>query len=44
MELMTAQQLLENFLINHPDYWNYYDELKEVQELKKACNNEIVKV
>lgn len=34
---MTAPQLLENFIRNHPDFWNFNEELKEVERLKKAC-------
>jgi len=37
---MRAQQLLKNFLAQHPDYWNFRDEIKEVEKLIKACELE----
>lgn len=37
---MNAQQLLDNFVAQHPDYWNFNNELQEVERLKKKCETE----
>ncbi|WP_430819772.1 hypothetical protein [Carboxylicivirga caseinilyticus] len=34
---MSAEQLLEKFIIEHPDYWEFDEEAKEVARLKELC-------
>lgn len=34
---MNALKLLNEYIDQHPDYWNYQNEVKEVQKLKRAC-------
>ena len=34
---MKPEQLLENYISKHPDYWDFENELKEVARLKKIC-------
>lgn len=34
---MTAEQMLEKYLFEHPDYWEYENEVKEVERLKQLC-------
>ena len=35
---MEAKQQLENYILKHPDYWEFEDEMKEVERLKALCN------
>lgn len=35
---MEAKKLLENYILKHPDYWEFEDEMKEVERLKELCN------
>lgn len=37
---MTAHQLLEKYIANHPDYWDFDEELIEVKKLRNACEIE----
>lgn len=32
---------LEQFIAEHPDYWEFENELKEVERLKLLCTEEV---
>ena len=36
-EIMNAEQVLIKYLMEHPDYWDYENEVKEVERLKRLC-------
>ncbi len=37
---MDAEQLLEKYLLEHPDYWDFENEVKEVERLRSLCDSE----
>lgn len=37
---MSAIQNLETYINQHPDYWEYENERKEVERLAGLCSNE----
>ncbi len=37
---MNAKKLLEEYILKHPEYWEYENEWKEVQRLKDLCQEE----
>ncbi len=37
---MNAKQLLEEYLVQHPDYWEYENEVQEVRKLMALCQQE----
>ncbi len=37
---MDAKQLLKEYISKHPDYWEYENEMREVQRLKDLCIEE----
>ena len=37
---MKSEQILERYLSCHPDYWEYENELKEVERLKSLVQQE----
>lgn len=37
---MTAKQMLEKYISEHPDYWDFENEIKEIARLKELCNSE----
>jgi len=39
---MNAKQLLEQYIWEHPDYWDYDDEIEEVIRLKELCDKELI--
>jgi hypothetical protein len=39
---MSAKQLLEKYILEHPEYWEFETEIKEVERLKGLCNDEVV--
>lgn len=41
---MSAEQILENYISQHLDYWEFENEIKEVARLKELCNDEVHKV
>jgi hypothetical protein len=34
---MTAEQILEMYILEHPDYWDFENELNEVDRLRQLC-------
>ena len=36
---MTAEQVLEKYIAEHPEYWEFENELKVVASLKELCDN-----
>ncbi|MEJ6583443.1 MAG: hypothetical protein QNL61_06170 [Crocinitomicaceae bacterium] len=34
---MSTLQLLETYISEHPDYWEFENERNEVERLKKLC-------
>lgn len=39
---MNPKQLLERYILTHPDFWEYENEIKEVERLKALCELETV--
>ena len=39
---MSAEQRLEKYISQHPDYWDFEEEVKEVERLKAMCGNQPV--
>jgi hypothetical protein len=37
------EQLLEKYISEHPDYWEFENEFEEVVRLKESCKNEAIK-
>ena len=37
---MKSEQRLENYLLYHPDYWEYEDEKAEVERLRSLVKKE----
>lgn len=37
---MNPKQQLEQYILTHPDYWEYENEIKEVARLKALCQSE----
>lgn len=37
---MNSEQLLERYILSHPDFWEYENERKEVERLKALCKQE----
>ncbi|MBN1117245.1 MAG: hypothetical protein JXA77_08580 [Bacteroidales bacterium] len=37
---MNTEQMLKKYLSEHPDYWEYENELQEVRRLKALCEND----
>ncbi len=40
---MQARQILENYLLTHPNFWEFDNEMEEVSRLKAACEKENLK-
>ena len=40
---MSALQILETYINQHPDYWEYENERNEVERLTDLCSNEAEK-
>ncbi len=40
---MTIEQILEAYILEHPEYWEFENEAKEVAILKELCNNKTIK-
>lgn len=40
---MNAEQMLNIYISEHPDYWEFEDEIKEVARLNELCNEESMK-
>lgn len=40
---MSAKQMLEKYMREHPDFWEFENEMIEVARLKKLCNDEAMK-
>lgn len=36
---MSAEKLLEKYIAEHPDYWEFENEAKVVAILKELCDN-----
>lgn len=36
---MESKQILEKFILTHPNYWDFEDEIEEVKRLKSAIEN-----
>lgn len=34
---MSAVQILEKYILEHPEFWEFENELKEVRRLKELC-------
>jgi len=41
--LMNTEKLLEKYILEHPDYWEFENELREVAKLKELCKGEAIK-
>ena len=39
---MNNDQRLEKYILEHPDYWEFENEIKEVSRLKELCNNDTI--
>ncbi len=37
---MSTEQVLENYIAEHPDYWEFDNEVQEVKRLKKLSIEE----
>lgn len=37
---MNAEQMLNIFISEHPDYWEFEEEMKEVARLSELCKDE----
>lgn len=37
---MNTEQLLEEYISHHPDYWEFENEIQEVERLKALCNQQ----
>ncbi|MBN1116681.1 MAG: hypothetical protein JXA77_05735 [Bacteroidales bacterium] len=37
------EQILERYILEHPDYWEFENEAKEVAILKELCDNKTIK-
>lgn len=40
---MSTEQLLEKFISEHPDYWEFENEVQEVKRLKALCENRVMR-
>jgi hypothetical protein len=38
---MDPKVILEKYLLTHPEYWEFEDEVKEVRRLKTLIENEL---
>jgi hypothetical protein len=36
---MNAEQMLEVYILDHPDYWDFENEVQEVCRLRALCEN-----
>ena len=39
---MKTEQMLEKYLLSHPEYWEFENEVEEVQRLKSLIQKERV--
>ena len=37
---MKPEQMLESYLLSHPEYWEYENEIKEVERLRSLVQKE----
>jgi hypothetical protein len=42
IKLMTAEQILENYILERPNYWEFENEINEVARLKSLCKEEVI--
>lgn len=38
---MSAEQILENYISKHLEYWEFENEIQEVERLKELCKDEV---
>jgi len=38
---MNALQILNQYIEQHPEYWEYQNEAQEVERLRKLCEKEV---
>jgi hypothetical protein len=41
---MMAEQMLEKYISEHPDYWEFENEIKEIERIEELCSNEAIKL